>query len=81
MRLGRVREIGTILATHRPTDLNDLILTLTNTKIAMRADEDALKRIRMEKYSKVLSISPLEFRIISSYTIKVNNLAFRSEKY
>ena len=50
MRLGRVRGIGTILATHRPTDLNDLILTLTNTKIAMRADEDALKRIKMEKY-------------------------------
>jgi|GEM_PF-1648612 hypothetical protein len=47
----------------------------------MRADEDALKRIRMEKYSKVLSVSPPEFGIISSYTIKVNNLAFRSEKY
>ena len=37
----------------------------------MRADEDTFKRIRMEKYSKVLSVSPLEFRIISSYTIKV----------
>ncbi|WP_238527203.1 ATP-binding protein [Saccharolobus islandicus] len=81
MRLGRVRGIGTILATHRPTDLNDLILTLTNTKVAMRADEDALKRIGMEKYSKVLSVSPPGFGIISSYTIKVNNLAFRSEKY
>lgn len=81
MRLGRVRGIGTILATHRPTDLNDLILTLTNTKIAMRADEDALKRIGMEKYSKMLNVSPPGFGIISSYTIKVNNLAFRSEKY
>ncbi|MUM63698.1 DUF853 family protein [Acidianus infernus] len=81
MRLGRVRGIGTILATHRPTDLNDLILTLTNTKIAMRADEDALKRIGMEKYSKMLNASPPGFGIISSYTIKVNNLAFRSEKY
>ena len=81
MRLGRVRGIGTILATHRPTDLNDLILTLTNTKVAMRADEDALKRIGMEKYSKVLSVSPPGFGIISSYTIKVNNLTFRSEKY
>lgn len=66
MRLGRVRGMGTILATHRPTDLNDLILTLTNTKVAMRADEDALKRIGMEKYSKVLSVSPPGFGIISS---------------
>jgi len=37
----------------------------------MRADEDALKRIRMEKYSKVLSVSPPGFRIISSYTIRL----------
>jgi len=47
----------------------------------MRTDEDASKRIRIEKYSKVLSVFPPEFIIISSYTIKVNNLAFRSEKY
>ncbi|QGR19824.1 ATP-binding protein [Stygiolobus azoricus] len=81
MRLGRVRGIGTILATHRPTDLNDLILTLANTKIAMRADEDALKRIGMEKYSKVLSVAPPGFGVISSYTIKVKELNFRAEKY
>ncbi|BDC17530.1 ATP-binding protein [Acidianus sp. HS-5] len=81
MRLGRVRGIGTILATHRPTDLNDLILTLTNTKIAMRADEDALKKIGMDDFAKVLNASPPGYGIISSFSIKVNNLAFRSIKY
>ena len=35
-RLGRVRRMGVVFATHGPADLNDLS-QLTNTKIAMRS--------------------------------------------
>lgn len=80
MRLGRVRGIGTILATHRPTDLNDLILTLANTKIAMRADEDALKKIGMEEFSSLLQASPAGYGVMRTFSLKVHDLIFRTVK-
>ncbi|BBG25796.1 DNA double-strand break repair helicase HerA [Sulfuracidifex tepidarius] len=80
MRLGRVRGIGTILATHRPTDLNDLILTLANTKVVMRADEDALKKIGMEEFSSMLQASPAGYSIMRTFSLKVHDLIFRTVK-
>lgn len=81
MRLGRVRGMGTILATHRPTDLNDLILTLANTKIALRADEDALKKISMDEYAKLLQAAPAGYGVMRTFSLKVHDLFFRSLKY
>ncbi|BCS93461.1 DNA double-strand break repair helicase HerA [Metallosphaera sp. J1] len=81
LRLGRVRGIGAVLATHRPTDLNDLILTLTNTKIAMRADEDALEKIGMEEYAKILQASPPGYAVMRTFSLKVQDLVFRTDKY
>jgi len=81
MRLGRVRGIGTILATHRPTDLNDLILTLANTKIALRADEDALEKIGMDEYANVLQASPAGYGVIRTFSLKVHDLIFRALKF
>ncbi|AKA74489.1 ATP-binding protein [Saccharolobus solfataricus] len=49
MRLGRVRGMRVIFATYKPQDLNDLMLTLTNLKIALRVKEDALDRINMKE--------------------------------
>ncbi|ARM76917.1 ATP-binding protein [Acidianus manzaensis] len=54
MRLGRVRNIGVILATHVPDDLNPLVLQLSNTKIVMRNDTHVLKSIGMEKFDDFL---------------------------
>jgi len=81
MRLGRVRGIGTVLATHRPTDLNDLILTLTNTKVALRADEDALKRIGMEDYVGSLQASPAGYGVMRTFSLRVKDLFFRTERF
>ncbi len=78
MRLGRVRGIGTVLATHRPTDLNDLILTLTNTKVALRADEDALKKIGMDDFSGILQASPPGYGVMRTFSMKVHDLIFRT---
>ncbi|WP_048099098.1 ATP-binding protein [Candidatus Acidianus copahuensis] len=81
MRLGRVRGIGTILATHRPEDLNDLIITLTNSKVALRADNDALRRVDMEEYSKILEVSPPGFGIIRTFAYRAHNVFLRSDKF
>ncbi|WP_231961178.1 ATP-binding protein [Saccharolobus sp. A20] len=81
MRLGRVRGIGTILATHRPTDLNDLILTLANTKITLRADEDALKKIGMDNYASLLQAAPAGYGVMRTFSLKVHDLFFRALKY
>jgi len=49
-RLGRVRRMGVVFATHSPADLNDLS-QLTNTKIAMRSEPKVLERVDMAKYA------------------------------
>lgn len=54
MRLGRVRKIAVILATHMPEDLNPLILQLSNTKIVMRNEENVLERLGFEDYADIL---------------------------
>jgi hypothetical protein len=50
-RLGRVRKMGVVFATHSPADLNDLVIQLTNTKIAMRSEPKVLKSVNMAKYA------------------------------
>ena len=55
LRLGRVRGLGVVLATHMPEDLNPLVLQLTNTKIVMRNSYDVLKELRVEDFADVLT--------------------------
>ncbi len=66
MRLGRVRKIGMILATHMPDDLNPLVLQLTNTKIVMRNDINVIKKLGMEKYEDFLLHATPGLAIINS---------------
>ena len=55
LRLGRVRGLGVVLATHMPEDLNPLVLQLTNTKVIMRNSYDVLKELRVEDFADVLT--------------------------
>jgi DNA helicase HerA-like ATPase len=43
--------MGVVFATHSPADLNDLVIQLTNTKIAMRSEPKVLKSVNMAKYA------------------------------
>ncbi|MGC9104949.1 MAG: ATP-binding protein [Thermoprotei archaeon] len=54
LRLGRVRGLGAVLATHMPDDLNPLVLQLTNTKVIMRNYYDVLKKLDAMDYADVL---------------------------
>lgn len=66
MRLGRVRNIGVVLATHVPDDLNELIVQLTNTKIVMRNDISILKKLGFEDYADILQIAPAGVAVVRS---------------
>jgi hypothetical protein len=65
-RLGRVRRIGVVFATHTPDDLNNLILQLTNTKIALRSEEGVLERVGLKDYAEELVYAPDGVSVIKS---------------
>ncbi|MEM2300923.1 MAG: ATP-binding protein [Sulfolobales archaeon] len=77
MRLGRLRGLGCIMATHRPQDLNNLVIELANTKIALRSDEETLKSIGMEKYTKILETAPEGLAVIKTHGYRVPELTIR----
>jgi len=70
MRLGRVRNIGVILATHVPDDLNPLVLQLTNTKIVMRNEEHVLNSLGMEKFKDFIKYAQPGMAIVNSLSFK-----------
>lgn len=71
MRLGRVRRIGVVLATHAPDDLNPLVLQLANTRVVMRSDSGVARRMGAENFADVLAGA------LSGLAV-VNSVAFRS---
>ena len=70
MRLGRVRNIGVILATHVPDDLNPLVVQLTNTKVVMRNEERVLNSLGMEKFKDFLKYAQPGMAIVNSLRFK-----------
>jgi DNA helicase HerA-like ATPase len=52
--------MGVVFATHSPADLNDLVVQLTNTKIAMRSEPKVLERVDMAEYAGELAYARAE---------------------
>ncbi|QIW23942.1 ATP-binding protein [Sulfolobus sp. S-194] len=78
MRLGRVRKISVILATHMPDDLNPLVLQLSNTKIVMRNEENVLEKLGFEDYADILLTAPAGLGVIRS--IKFSDVVIKTLK-
>lgn len=78
MRLGRVRKISVILATHMPDDLNPLVLQLSNTKIVMRNEEDVLDKLGFGEYADILLSAPAGLGVIRS--IKFTDVVVKTMK-
>jgi len=77
-RLGRVRGIGVFFATHIPSDLNDLIIQLTNTKIGLRSEEKVLERIGLKEYKKELELAPEGVGVVKSPALRTHYIMFKS---
>ncbi len=78
MRLGRVRKISVILATHMPDDLNPLVLQLSNTKIVMRNEENVLEKLGFEDYADILLTAPAGLGVVRS--IKFSDVVMKTLK-
>ncbi|MEM0374157.1 MAG: ATP-binding protein [Sulfolobaceae archaeon] len=78
MRLGRVRKISVILATHTPDDLNPLVLQLSNTKIVMRNNESVLEKLGFGNYADILITAPAGLGVIRS--IKFSDVVMKTLK-
>ncbi|WP_196770211.1 ATP-binding protein [Stygiolobus azoricus] len=76
LRLGRVRGLGAILATHMPQDLNELILQLTNTKIIMRNNKDVLEDMGAKDYADILTSAPPGLALVKS--IRFNDILMQT---
>lgn len=79
-RLGRVRKIGVIFATHMPDDLNDLIIQLTNTKVAFRSERRVLERVGLADYADQVLYAPSGVGVIQSWIFRTHTLVFHSLK-
>lgn len=77
-RLGRVRKIGVIFATHSPADLNDLAIQLTNTKIAMRSEPKVLERVDMADYAGELTYAQSGVAVAKSFTYTTHAITFKT---
>jgi hypothetical protein len=76
MRLGRVRRLGVVLATHYPDDLNELVIQLSNTKVIMRNDPQVLKKLSAEDYADILTNAEPGVGLIRS--MRFTNVLFKS---
>ena len=77
-RLGRVRSMGVVFATHSPADLNDLVIQLTNTKIAMRSEPKVLERVDMAEYAGELAYAQSGAAVAKSFVYRTHAVTFKT---
>ena len=77
-RLGRVRRMGVVFATHSPADLNDLVIQLTNTKIAMRSEPKVLERVDMSEYAGELAYAQSGVAVAKSFIYRTHAVTFKT---
>ncbi len=77
-RLGRIRRIGVVFATHQPQDLNNLVIQLANTKIAFRSDKKSLEAIGLSEHHETLQNTPSGYAVVSTYTIRTQTLTIQT---
>jgi DNA helicase HerA-like ATPase len=66
--------MGVVFATHSPADLNDLVIQLTNTKIAMRSEPKVLER--MAEYAGAYAQSGVA--VAKSFIYRTHAVTFKT---
>jgi len=69
--------MGVVFATHSPADLNDLVIQLTNTKIAMRSEPKVLERVDMAEYAGELA-TPSGAAVAKSFIYRTHAVIFKT---
>ncbi len=70
-RLGRARGVGILFSTHSPSDLHDIILQLTNTKIVLRTERNQAEHIEIPSEVKpYLPRLPDRHMLVMSHVFK-----------
>ena len=78
-RLGRMRGLSLIFATHSPDDVNSAILQLTNTKIAFRCEQKLLDKISIPRdYQRVILNAPDRVGLIRSHVYRNHYVLFKT---
>jgi Predicted ATPase len=70
--------MGVVFATHSPADLNDLVIQLTNTKIAMRSEPKVLKSVNMAKYAGELAYAQSGVAVAKSFIYRTHAVVFKT---
>jgi hypothetical protein len=65
-----------VFATHSPADLNDLVIQLTNTKIAMRSEPKVLERVDMAEYAGELAYAQSGVAVAKSFVYRTHAVTF-----
>ncbi|AAY80480.1 hypothetical protein ATY89_00840 [Sulfolobus acidocaldarius] len=66
LRFGRQRNLGVILATHSPKDLNSLVIQQTNTKFIFRNDRTVLRDLGLTEFTDLLESAPAGYCLVKS---------------
>jgi DNA helicase HerA-like ATPase len=77
-KLTRLGRMGVVFATHSPADLNDLVIQLTNTKIAMRSEPKVLKRVDMAEYAGELAYAQSGVAVAKSFIYRTHAVTFKT---
>jgi len=77
-KLTRLGRMGVVFATHGPADLNDLVIQLTNTKIAMRSEPKVLERVDMAEYAGELAYAQSGAAVTKSFVYRTHAVTFKT---
>lgn len=78
-RLGRSRGLGIVFSTHSPSDVHDIIMQLTNTKIVLRMDKTQLSPLDLPADYKDFVVKASDrVAILKSHVLRLGYVTFRT---
>jgi len=78
-RLGRSRGLGLVFSTHSPTDVHDIILQLTNTKIVLRMDKTHVSSLDIPgEYKDFVTRCGDRVGVLKSHVLRLGYVSFKT---
>jgi DNA helicase HerA-like ATPase len=77
-KLARLGRMSVVFATHSPANLDDLVIQLTNTKIALRNKPKVLERVDMAEYAGELAYAQSGAAAAKSFIYRTHAVTFKT---